>query len=134
MSKKIIASPNRIASEKLASQIDFSSWIRESFKVSPNSKRVTYGASEGDKWFVVVDGEEEKRYDDIGPPVFSPDSRRVVYGAGMGDKQFVVVDGEEGKEYDGSVRGGRIIFDSPDSFHYLAGKGNNIYLVEEKIK
>jgi hypothetical protein len=48
----------------------------------------------------------------------------------------VVVDGKEGKQYDAIVTsgGGRIIFDSPDDFHYLVFKGNNIYLVEENIK
>ena len=30
--------------------------------------------------------------------------------------------------------GGRIVFDSPDSLHYLAIKGNIVYLVEEKIR
>ncbi|MDK1032441.1 MAG: hypothetical protein QGD94_10575 [Planctomycetia bacterium] len=29
---------------------------------------------------------------------------------------------------------GRIVFDSPDTLHYLARKGNRIFLVEEKIK
>ncbi|MCK4419024.1 hypothetical protein KAV79_04385 [Candidatus Aerophobetes bacterium] len=92
-------SVNRVASERLIVQIDPSSWIRESFKVSPDSKRVAYVAEVGNKWFVVVNGEEGKRYDGI-----------VTLG------------------------GGRIIFDFPDSFHYLALKGSSIYLVEEKIK
>jgi hypothetical protein len=60
----------------------------------------------------------------------------VAYGAGVGDKQFVVVDEDEGRQYDGivTIGGGKIIFDSPDSLHYLAMKGNEIYLVEERIK
>jgi hypothetical protein len=46
------------------------------------------------------------------------------------------VDGKEGKQYDGiiTVYGGKIIFNSPDSLYYLAGKGTSIYLVEEVIK
>ncbi len=69
----------------------------------------------------------------------SPDGRRVAYvtvhsGWFAGQKQFVVVDGKEEKPYDGLVRGGRIIFDSPDSLHYLAWKGDDMYLVEEKIE
>jgi len=58
----------------------------------------------------------------------------------VGDKEgFVVVDGTEGKQYDelmvGTIVPGRgvIIFDSPDSLHYLALKHNTVYLVEERI-
>jgi dipeptidyl aminopeptidase/acylaminoacyl peptidase len=130
---------NRIVSERLIAQIDFSSWIQESFKVSPDSRRVAYMAQEGNKQFVVVDGKEEKKYDGIGEGtlIFSPDSRRVAYVAQEGNKWVVVVDGKEEKKYDGIVTlgGGRVIFDSPDSLHYLAiEKGNKIYLVEEAIK
>jgi hypothetical protein len=66
---------------------------------------------------------------------FSPDSNRVAYAATDGDKQFVAVDGTEGKQYDGIItaNGGRISFDSSNSFHYLAFKGDSVYLVEERI-
>jgi len=89
-------SANRVASERLIGKMK-SSWIRESFIVSPDSQRVAY---------VVL----------------------------LGDKQLVVVDGKEGQQYDGLVRGGRIIFDSADRLHYLARKGDDIYLVEERIQ
>ncbi|HDQ00517.1 MAG TPA: hypothetical protein ENN22_15225 [bacterium] len=92
-------STNRIVSERFIVQIDFSSWIQKSFRVSPDSRRVAYAAKAGNKWFVVVDGKEEKQYDGI-----------VTLG------------------------GGRVIFDSPDSLHYLAFKGSSIYLVEERIR
>jgi hypothetical protein len=90
---------DREISEKLIAQIDDSSLIQETFIVSPDSKRVAYGAIVGNKWFVVMDGKEDKQYDDI-----------VILG------------------------GGKIVFDSADSLHYLALKGNSIYLVEEKMK
>jgi hypothetical protein len=97
---------------------------------------VAYGAWAGNKWFVVVDGKEEKKYDSIGNLIFSPDSKRVAYAAWAGNKRFVVVDGKEEKKYDGivTIGGGKIIFDSPDSLHYLAVKGESIFLVEERIK
>ena len=99
---------------------------------------MAYAARVGDKWLVVVDEEEGKEYDDIaqGTPIFSPDSKRVAYGAFVGDRQLVVVDGEEGKEYCGIITtgGGRVIFDSPESLHYFALKGDDIYLVEERVK
>jgi hypothetical protein len=47
----------------------------------------------------------------------------------------MVVDGKEGKPYDGILiakEGG--IFDSADRLHYLAVKGADIYLVEERIE
>jgi hypothetical protein len=48
----------------------------------------------------------------------------------------VVIDGKEGKQYDVIITkgGGKILFDSADRFHYLAAKGNEIYLVEEEIR
>ena len=105
---------------------------------SPDSKRLAYGAQVGNKWFVVVDGKEEKQYDGIvkGTFIFSPDSRCVAYGAQVGNKQFVVVDGKEEKQYDGiiTIGGEKLIFDSSDNIHYLAFKGNSIYLVEERIE
>ena len=47
----------------------------------------------------------------------------------------VVVDGKEGEGYDCIVskKEGDIVFDSSDSFHYLAAKGSVIYLVEERV-
>ncbi|HDQ00520.1 MAG TPA: hypothetical protein ENN22_15240 [bacterium] len=92
-------STNRIVSERFIVQTDFSSWIIESLKVSPDRKRVAYAAQVGNKRFVVVDGKEEKQYDGIG-----------------------------------IIGGGRIVFDSPDSLHYLVLKGSSIYLVEERIR
>jgi len=89
-----------------------------------------------------VDGTEGKTYDGVGDPLFSPDSQRVAYVVQTGIGTFVVLDGEEGKRYEAIVttiritsnRETRVIFDSGDSFHYLAALGNKIYLVEEKIK
>ena len=98
---------------------------------------MAYAAKADNKWFVVVNGNEGKQYDGLGSPLlFSPDSKRMAYAAKASNKTFIVVDGKEGNQYDAIVtpEGGRIVFDSFDSFHYLAVKGNNIYLVEEKIK
>jgi hypothetical protein len=123
------------ASERLIAHIDASSWIAESLKASPDSRRVVYGARRSGQQFVVIDGHEGKPYDGIiGSPIFSPDSQALAYLARRGAQRFAVVDGREGQPYDHSVPGGRIIFDSPDRLHYLAAKGTDIYLVEERIK
>ncbi len=127
--KSKVASEKREASERLIANIDFSSLIAETFKVSPDHRRVAYSALVWKNWFVVVDGEEGKQYDGIGEgdPIFSPDSRRVAYYAKVGNKWFVVVDGEEGKQYDGI---GTPIF-SPDSRRvaYGARVGNKWFVV-----
>jgi hypothetical protein len=94
-------SANRVASERLVAKVK-SSWIQETFRVSPDSRRMACMARVRkwlrEKWSVVVDGKEEKPYDAI-----------------------VAI-------------GGRIVFDSAHRLHYLAVKGDNIYLVEERIE
>ena len=58
-------SPDQALSERLISNIDFSASIKASFKVSPDSKRVAYGARAGSRVFVVMDGKEGNHYDAI---------------------------------------------------------------------
>lgn len=104
---------------------------------SPDSRRVAYVAHVGQQQFVVVNGREGKRYDDIEiTPHFSPDGRWVAYGARIGAKHFVVMNGKEGKLYDDIVSG--IIFESATTLHYLAVRntteGNDVYLVEETVE
>ncbi len=164
-------------SKVLITQVDFSSWIRATFRISPDNRRVAFAARTGHKRLVVVDGEngkeydnimdgtpvfssnsqriayaaledneifmvvdeneERKQYDDVlkGTLVFSPDSKYVVYGAAKGGDKLLVVDGEERDSHGNIVTfgGGRIVFDSLDSLHYLAQKGADIYLVEEMV-
>ena len=110
---------------------------------SPDSKRLAYAARAGNRWLLVLDGKEANKYDSIGQCspgqsslVFSPDSRRVAYAANLDNKWFPVVDGQQGNQYDTiiNVGGGKIVFDSPNRLHYLALRGNGIYLVEETIR
>jgi hypothetical protein len=119
-------SSNRVVSERLIAEIDFSSWIPKTFEVSPDSKRVAYVAKAGDKQVVVVDGEEGKQYDSIleGTPIFSLDSKRVVYGAQIGDKWLVVVDREEGKQYDGILEGTLTFSPDGERIAYIAVVGD----------
>ncbi len=83
----------------------------------------------------VIDGKEEKQYDNIGNGsiVFSPDSRRLAYAAQSGNKRFVVADGKEWKHYDGV--GSQTLVFSPDSkkLAYVALKENRqIAVINEK--
>jgi hypothetical protein len=47
-----------------------------------------------------------------------------------------VLDDQEGKPYETllSLGGGKIVFDAPDRFHYLATRGQDIYMVQEQLK
>ena len=70
------------------------------FIFSPDGKRMAYWVEQGQKWFVVIDGEKSaKGYDSIGGFEFSPNSRHTVYWAQEGDKWLVVRDGKEGQRY-----------------------------------
>ena len=102
----------------------------------PKGGQMAYGAVTGNSKFMVVDGQKQNSYDIIGTPVFSPEGGHLAYVAGMGDTRFVVIDGKNGGAYDfifNSSQGG-IYFDSANSFHYLAVRGDKIYLVEEKLQ
>lgn len=104
--------------------------VAKSMVFSPDSRHLAYAAVENGKGFVVVDGEEGPPRDDIGAPAFSPDGKHVAYPMQAGTKQFVVVDGEEGGAFD---RVGGVYFDRNDSLHYLAVRGQRIYLVEDEF-
>jgi len=89
---------------------------------------------DGDKQDAI--SKQGNQYDGIieGSLTFSPDSKHLIYGVVSSDGQSVIVDGKEGKPYDSIIfiyEGGSIVFDSKDSFHYIARKGKGIYLVEE---
>ena len=101
---------------------------------SPDNLRIDYAVEDYSKRFVVADDIEGLPYQDILHIAFSPNSRQLVYSARLNNKELVVVDGINGRMYDTLQGLGEIIFDTPDSFHYMARKGNDIFLVEEKIE
>jgi len=113
-----------------------------------SDNHLIYVVQIGDKWAVVIDGKEGKKYDYIGSfqtgstyilrfgnwiPV--PNSHQLVYMVKIGDKWTIVVDGKEGKLYDEiiDVEGRTIISDS-SGFHYYARRGSKVFLVKEKIE
>lgn len=108
---------------------------------SPDGRRMAYqGVNEGGGsrwWYVIVDGKELGPYDGLNHMSFSPNGDHFAYAARIGGSWSVVLDGKEGISHHGLVRGGRILFDSPNQFHYFAAKRDGevfeFYLVEEKI-
>jgi len=94
--------PDREAAERLIAPIDSSIWLPDTFRISPDRKRVAYAAQIDDKQLVVLDGIDGRLFDKImkGSLIFSWDSKRFAYIAKEGNKQIVVVDGAEDKPYD----------------------------------
>jgi hypothetical protein len=81
---------------------------------------------------VNIDETESLPYEDIFTLVFSPDSRRLAYTVQSRGKVNVVVDEVQGEPYD-AIMGQGLEYDSPTAIHYLALRGDEIYLVEESI-
>jgi TonB family protein len=135
---------DRTVVEEPFATVDLSSLVPESLIVSPDSRRVAFLVRVANKGAVVIDGKQDKSYDNFvaltfspegirdGTVTFSPDSRRIAYVASRAKKSFVVVDDDEGREYDGIV-GSRLVWDSGDALHCLAAKGAVLVLVNERL-
>src|SRR5262249_52368066 len=92
---------------------------------SPDSRRLAYGAVEGGRWLLVVEGQEHGPYDGGGEVAFSPDGRRLAYAGVRGVLRRpgaewaaaprlggLVADGAEGPSFEG-LGSGTLQF-SPD--------------------
>jgi ELWxxDGT repeat protein len=85
--------------------------------------RLAYVASRDERWWIIVDGQEQPA---DGPPneavVFSPSAARVAYVTGH-NPQSIVLDGRMGPAYDAIPDPGPVF--SPDSSHcaYIAKRG-----------
>jgi hypothetical protein len=75
---------------------------------SPDGRRLAFGAKDGDRRRVVVDGERGAGHDLLGAIVFSPDGKRVAYEAASyrnetDDRWFVVIDGRAETGHEGQL-------------------------------
>lgn len=111
---------------------------------SPDSKHLAYVARASrdgkDMQFVVVDGKEGKQYlhewygqGILYGPVFSPDGKLVYVANDGGKAEFIVVDGTRKIDPWYRFSGSSLVFDSPDSFHYLGSNETGSYLVNVNI-
>lgn len=66
---------------------------------SPDCNRMACIFKEGDKEYVVVDGNQGKQYDNITELKFGPNGKRFAYAAWSGRTMYAVVDGKEQKNY-----------------------------------
>jgi hypothetical protein len=64
-------------------------------KLSPDGKRVAYGALVGNSWRMVVQGVEGIDYNTVKAPIFSPDGRHLVYQAMKGERWYLVLDSKQ---------------------------------------
>jgi hypothetical protein len=123
----------KVVSETLI--VDFRSFSEfpENFKVSPDSSRFAYIEKKEEKQYIVINGEKENQYDEIGEFFFSSDSKHLAYQAKESVKWFAVVDGKEGKRYD-TILMNTLRF-SPDSNNsvYVAKNNGNLFVVFNEI-
>jgi hypothetical protein len=77
---------------------------------SPDSKHLAYAATAAGKQLYVIDGQEQRAYDQLYAMEFSADGSRYGYPARRGEKWVIVIDGQESKEYD---RAGALAFGGP---------------------
>ena len=113
----------------------YTNLAENSLTFSPDSKRLAFGAKKDDGLIVVIDGEESKVYEAlVTKPVFSPDSKHIAYTVQTDKEQYVMLEENEGIRYPAVIshNGGKIMFNSSRSFHYIVTKDDNkIYLIEE---
>jgi len=53
--------------------------------------QLAYEVKEGGKWFVVLNDEEGKRYDEVWKPIFNSDSKYLAYRARDGNELWWIV-------------------------------------------
>ena len=104
--------------------------IRESFKVSPDLSKVAYVAGEHGKQYVIINDDENQKFEGIGGLILSPDGSRIVYGAHSDKGWHVVLDGKASEQFYDAVGGFTF---SPDSrrLAYIALKqGKTVVIVD----
>jgi hypothetical protein len=98
---------------------------------------------------VVVDGREERAYDEVDAPVFSPDSRRLAYRVVQYRRRFgirgievgwwyrgkwrFVVNGVESRPYDALPTGSKLVFHGSSRLQTTAIQGREVLRVEVEI-
>jgi WD40 repeat protein len=127
--------------EEFITAIDFDSWQAESLRISPDSKIVAYTKNIGNQQAVVVNGEQQKLYDEVNGYylVYSANSEHFAYPARIGDDWYMVGDDREEGPYEElafiyiplfNVDGSRIIYQikKEDKFYVVIdGQENGPY-------
>jgi WD40 repeat protein len=87
----------RDVKEEFITDVDINHWQDQSLRVSPDSKTVAYVNNVDGQQAVVVNNQQQKKYDEIDGYylVYSSDSKHMAYPARTGDNWYMVVDGKE---------------------------------------
>jgi WD40 repeat protein len=113
---------------------------------SPDSKHFGYAVEMGNESWMVVDEIEGKHYDKIRKETmggwdkwdksftFGPDGKIAYWAAKKGYGWMVVVDGIESKAYWEYLPDGKILFEGPNLFSFVAFRDYEIFRVEIEIK
>jgi roadblock/LC7 domain-containing protein len=108
-------------------------WV-EYFRFSNDGEHHAYPARRNNKWFVVIDGQEQPEYDSAGGSFsFSPDGHHYAYEVKINGKKAIVRDGIIGKQYDQIFKQNAY---SPDGRHfsYYAQMGNKQLVVVDDME
>jgi len=100
---------------------------------SPYGKSCAYIKKENNKYFVVKDWIEGKKYDGIYDLTYSPDSKSLSYTVYENNKWFVVKDWIEGKKYD-SISTTKIYSPDSKSLSYGVYENNKWFVVKDWIE
>lgn len=110
---------------------------------SADSARLAFYARADGQWRLAVTDPQGSRGIALGAETvlndtlaFSPDGKHLVLGAMTGGRPHMVVDGKPAQSFYEAiwnVDGGRVVFDTPTSFSYIALRGGKVYLVREAV-
>lgn len=111
------------------------------FAFSHDEGELSYISVDDDKCRVITNGKASEEYDEAILTTYSPfHPRKLAYAAAKGKKWFIVCDGMKGPTYFGIApekMGGRIVFDSKKTLHYIAAADEyyeELVLVEQDIE
>ena len=121
-------------SEKFIADIDFSTWVMDSLKVSPDNRHIVFMIKEGNKQLVVLDGKKGNAYDEVYVEslTFSPDSNKLAYVAREKDNQFIVVNGNEQKKYKEILKRSFVFSPNSKRLGYIVKEGDIYFAVIDK--
>ena len=107
---------------------------------SPDGQHVAVWAKAENREFVVLDGQPQPAFEKVDPwqLIFSPDSRRLATVVKNGKLNSIAVDGVPSSLGFDEVLPAHssrqaIVFDSPDTFHYVGLRKQTFVLVDEQI-
>lgn len=116
-------------SEKMTETLTAKKNVKDNSRVlfATNGSRDIYKIKKGDRWAVVIDGQEGEAYDAVASPTFSLDGTQFAYSATLDGKTFLVINGVAQETQYNSIT--EIVF-SPDGKQvaYMANK-NEKYVV-----